>query len=181
MQGRLDKPINHGNLKILNLGCGYDFYGTDRVDMKKTSATTLVLDINEDNLPFPDEYFDEVRFWKTFEHVKNCGLVMEEVYRVLKKGGKIDVTTDNAGYIIFHVKSEHNSYLTSNPFYHRHQEDFHRQLFVPSHLKVHLWKFKNLEWNYDFNHISKNWWKKIIIYLTPFHLLYEFIHITGVK
>ncbi len=73
--------------KILNLGCGNDMYGTHRIDVFKTSATTEVADING-KLPYPDNYFDEIYCKSVLEHIKNLGMFSDECFRVLR-GGEI--------------------------------------------------------------------------------------------
>ena len=37
--------------RILNLGCGNDMHGTDRVDLFKTPATTAVVNLDKEKLP----------------------------------------------------------------------------------------------------------------------------------
>jgi len=98
--------------RILNLGCGKDTYGTDRIDMFKTPATTKVCDFNK-KLPYKDETFDEVYCKSVIEHVKNLDLFEREIYRVLKLGGHLYIRTDFAGYLpMFMFKShEHNKIL----------------------------------------------------------------------
>lgn len=162
--------------KILNLGCGHDKYGTHRIDFKETDATTQIHDL-EKPLPFKDNYFDEVKFYNVFEHVKNCELIVNEIYRVLKKGGMLDLRTDNAGFLIFHVKSEHNSYLYV-PGYNKHPEDFHRYLFVPSHLKAHLKVFSKIKVTYL---LKGNFFKRLILKLLPRPLGYEQIRVRAIK
>lgn len=126
--------------RILNLGCGNDTYGTDRVDFVKTSATTQVYDL-EKKLPFSDETFDEVYCKSVLEHIRNLKTFIEEIYRVLKTGGRIYIRTDHSGYLPAHLfsKHEHNKCL-----HYRYQdsEDKHYHHFVESHLKYLFRKFK---------------------------------------
>ena len=44
---------------LLNLGCGEQLYGTHRVDIHETKATTHIFDV-EEGLSFPNEFFNEV-------------------------------------------------------------------------------------------------------------------------
>lgn len=164
------KMISDTEEKILNLGCGNDIYGTDRLDFKETDSTTLVHDL-EKPLPFLSNTFDEIRAWRILEHIKNVGNFVDECYRVLKLNGKLDMITDNAGYIIFHVKSEHNAYLNHKE-YKKADDDFHRYLFVPSHLKAHFRRFKNINVSYEIRD-NKKGWKKWLLKLLPYKLGYE--------
>jgi len=87
-------------LRILNLGCGDEEFGTDRVDIFKTKTTTLVWDI-ETKLPFEDGTFDEIYAKSVFEHMKNPFNMLLEIKRLLKVGGKVRLITDNGNFIFY--------------------------------------------------------------------------------
>lgn len=98
---------------ILDIGCGgggktayiaknYDvgkIYGIDISanfieKAKKFSKSLNLTNIefllcNAENLPFPDESFDFVILFDTFEHLKNPIKVLKEIKRVIKKGGEV--------------------------------------------------------------------------------------------
>ena len=126
--------------RILNIGCGNSFEGTDRIDFMKTPATTKICDI-EEGLPYKDGTFDEIICYRVLEHLRNLKTFMSECHRVLKQRGGIRLQTDNAGFIIYHIKNDHNLYVDryKKTFYAKNQppidsEDHHYHLFVPSHL-----------------------------------------------
>lgn len=155
------------------MGCGSDMYGTDRVDLFKTPATTAVVNIDKENLPYKNETFDEILASGVLEHVKNMGHFEEEVFRVLKDGGKIHLLTDSATYIFWHVlkRWEHNSYLDHyyqiDDFKHDKGEDAHRHLFVESHLR-HLFKrFRHIEVKYVGH--GRNFFVRFIANVLPFN------------
>lgn len=52
----------------------------------------------EENLPFKDESFDVVFWGDNIEHLFNPMDVAKEIKRVLKKGGKLILSTPNSGY-----------------------------------------------------------------------------------
>jgi ubiquinone/menaquinone biosynthesis C-methylase UbiE len=58
--------------------------------------------LDEENLPFTDNYFDEIYSRNLLEHLKNVGFAVKEMVRVLKPGGKLILITDNASYYLFH-------------------------------------------------------------------------------
>lgn len=163
--------------KILNIGCGNDLYGTHRIDIFKTLTTTEVSDLNQ-KFPYPNNYFDEIYCKSVLEHIKNLGSFSDECFRVLKKGGKIWIRTDNAGFIPLHLlrKHEHNRayeklFLNKSPFGHNQKEDekedHHYALFVPSHLRYLFNKFRNHKFNYFYGASNKI---KILLYkMLPKH------------
>jgi ubiquinone/menaquinone biosynthesis C-methylase UbiE len=121
-------------------------YGTDRVDFIKTPATTLVWDL-ERGIPFPDEIFDEVCSKSFLEHLPNIGFHLKECYRVLKKGGLIDLTTDNAGCQRYYWKGM----ATHDGRYEKlHPDDRHFSIFTKNHLRNHfeVAGFKDIQINY---------------------------------
>ena len=96
---------------VLDLGCGYNAYflshlikrlpsiyeaiGIDmsvneQFDSKKISLISG--DLNE-ILPFPDEKFDMIFSTAVLEHLNQYDVALEEMYRVLKKGGYLFLTT----------------------------------------------------------------------------------------
>ena len=163
--------------KILNLGCGNDCYGTDRLDFKKTGATTLIHDLNKP-LPFKSNTFNEVKAFAVFEHLSNCGNFVDEIHRVLKKGGKVKLTTDNASCILYHFKGDHNDYLSTYYENNRNKEDYHRQLFVPSHLKAYFKEFRNVKVEYFSLHSGL---KGALLCLIPKRFGWSCLYLEAVK
>ena len=139
--------------RILNLGCGNDLYGTHRLDMYKTPATTEVSDLNK-KFPYPSNYFDEIYCKSVLEHIRNLGNFVNECYRVLRPGGRIFIRTDYAGNIMAHLSDRHepnkaiDDQYKAGGFGHGQQEDHHYTLFVTSHLKHLFGKFRNHRFRY---------------------------------
>jgi len=166
-------------MKILNVGCGNDYYGTDRIDIVKTEATTKTGDL-EQGFPYPDNYFDEVYARSILEHTKNLKLFAEECYRVLKKGGKLFIRTDNAGYLPLHISKshEHNVVLDASSRYHN-ELDCHYYLFVKSHLVYLFSKFKNLEFKYILG--GRDNFYKFFLMLLSYHMGAVHIELRAIK
>lgn len=151
-------------MRILNLGCGNDMYGTHRIDFYKTDATTEVSDLNQ-RFPYEDNFFDEIYCKSVLEHIRNLAVFTDECYRVLKSGGKLWLRTDHAGFILIYLsnKHEHNKSLdevyNKKAFGHDQGEDHHYHLFTESHLKHLFNKFKDHTFNYFYGASSelKKW------------------------
>ena len=125
-------------MKILNIGSGYSYFGTDRIDINKTPQTTKVADV-EKGLPYKSNYFDIVFTECLFEHLKNPNELLKEIYRVLKKGGQLILITDNAGFILYHhnLHGVHHGNYTGL-FDSHNPNDRHYALYTEEHLKNHL-------------------------------------------
>lgn len=119
--------------RILNLGCGNDTYGTDFIDLYPQREEVLKVIIDKEKLPYKDNTFDEIRFNFVFEHLTNQQLVLKEIYRVLKKGGKLNLKTDNANYWYYCLdnKTHTGGYENNQPF---GEKDRHYSLFTDLHL-----------------------------------------------
>lgn len=48
-----------------------------------------------ENIPYPDESFDLIYSFDVFEHVQDPKAVFAQIYRLLKKGGKAFISTNN--------------------------------------------------------------------------------------
>lgn len=124
--------------KVLNLGCADDFFGDIRVDMEKSPATTMVGNV-EEGLKLKSGSIDVVYMQFMFEHLTNINKVMKECYRLLKKGGKIIIITDNAGFIGFH-SGKWTKVLSTIHYggYRNSDGDMHFGLYTPEHIRNHL-------------------------------------------
>ncbi len=80
----------------LDVGCGRNKRGDIGVDYSKDSNADIIADACY--LPFKDETFDKVISTVVLEHSPNPLNFLKEQYRVLKRGGEVEVTTDNAQY-----------------------------------------------------------------------------------
>jgi ubiquinone/menaquinone biosynthesis C-methylase UbiE len=56
-------------------------------------------------LPFRDEVFDATMSFTVLEHSPNPLNFLREQFRVLRKGGSIHLTTDNAQYFVWSILS----------------------------------------------------------------------------
>jgi ubiquinone/menaquinone biosynthesis C-methylase UbiE len=120
--------------KILNIGCGNDTYGTHFIDKFPQRKEVLSCSIDEETIPFPDNYFDEVYSRCVLEHLQNIGFAIKEMARVLKRNGRIELETDNASFWIFAFDNQaHTTGYRGKG--NKVGEDTHFSLFTDWHLK----------------------------------------------
>lgn len=104
------KKIPHPK-SVLDLGCGYNAYFLSHLIKRLPSiqeAFGIDISINKDfvsqkislnlgnlnkKLPFSNEKFDMVFSTAVLEHLSDSNTALEEMYRVLKKGGYLFLTT----------------------------------------------------------------------------------------
>lgn len=72
--------------------CACDY--TDAL-MQLPEQQVDVVDLNLQQLPYPDDSFDLVTFTEVIEHVENHYAVLRDIRRVLKPGGIVVITTPN--------------------------------------------------------------------------------------
>lgn len=100
-------------MKSLDLGCGStprnpynaeELYGVDIVDFSTDVFKVKVADLNIQPIPYPDNYFDYVTAYDFLEHIPRILYIegkltnpfielMNEIYRVLKPGGRFKAHT----------------------------------------------------------------------------------------
>lgn len=102
--------------------------------MQKTKTTTHVFDV-EKGLPFKNNLFDVVFERNLFEHLRNPGFHLDEVYRVLKRKGKLVLITDYAGCIRYYIFGTHEGRYERVRNY---SKDKHYSIFTKQHMVNHL-------------------------------------------
>ncbi len=102
---KLMASLAYGN--CLDLGFAHnpnvylkDTVGVDiqRVPKPENYKEICVLDFNKEKFPFQDKQFDTVLAGDVIEHLENPSMFLREINRVLKKDGKLLLSTPNANY-----------------------------------------------------------------------------------
>ena len=81
-----------GNMKRLNIGCGNDIReGWINLDSVDLEGVDVCHDINKLPLPFEDSSLDEVDCQDVLEHCTDYIAIVEDIHRILKRGGKLKI------------------------------------------------------------------------------------------
>lgn len=104
-------------LRILDVGCfpyqlgealekmGHRVFGISSYHEKLTRKNVEILNVEEERLPFENDFFDLVLFTEVIEHLpKSPVLALREICRVIKSKGFLVVTTPNAVSLINRIK-----------------------------------------------------------------------------
>ena len=139
--GFLDKksnlhPKDYAKNIVLNLGCGKQVYGDVRLDKYRGEANVLAdIDVS---LPFKDNVFTIVYSRFVFEHLRNPGLVIEEMKRILKPKGRLILITDNASYTPFYLTPFLGSGFHAGGYKGFGLDDKHYSIFTKEHIMHHM-------------------------------------------
>lgn len=100
----LDIGTGNGDftLMISSQICSNEIFGIDinneAVSLaKEKGINSFALNINNQKLPFPNDYFDLITSMDIIEHLTNSDNLLNEVFRVLKPGGVFLVSSPNIG------------------------------------------------------------------------------------
>lgn len=84
-------------LRLVAARYGLTPFACDYIDglIKTPGQKVELVDLNRDNLPYPDNHFGLVTCVETIEHLENFRALIREIYRVLKPGGLAVISTPN--------------------------------------------------------------------------------------
>lgn len=82
------------SFKILDIGCGkFKLPGSVGLDIVPLEGVDVVHDLNQFPYPFPNDSFDRIRVIHVIEHIQSILKTMEEIYRIAKPGGQVEIVT----------------------------------------------------------------------------------------
>lgn len=93
-----EKEILSGS-RLLDLGSGdKSFYKVCLrygINVEEIDGASEEIDFEKDKLPYNDNTFDYVFFCAVIEHLYDANLILQEIFRVLKKNGILIIITPN--------------------------------------------------------------------------------------
>lgn len=134
MPAKIIDPVENG--KVLDIGCGngsmltrykrlgWQTFGqeisSDSGEIAKEAGHEIFIgDLFDAN--YPSQGFDAVTLWDSLEHIPNPSEVIQEVYRLLKPGGKIYISVPNFGSW-YGRKFEDKWYMFTSPVHYYHYD-----------------------------------------------------------
>jgi SAM-dependent methyltransferase len=167
------------SLKILDIGCGRNkLPGSMGLDIVPLEGVDVVHDLNQFPYPFPSDTFDGVRIVHVIEHIESILRTMEEVHRIIKPGGVVEIVTPHYTDASSWQDPTHIWHLNSRSFDY-FQSDFEsnyysRARFAVQSCEVKVLKFYkflgfefliNLQNRHPRYRIFRKFWEQYLCYL----------------
>lgn len=106
-----------GPLHILDVGCGRrQMPGAVGVDNDPRSAAEVIHDLNRFPWPFPDNEFDLIICSHVLEHLEDIVGAMDEVYRIMKPGGRLRIVTPHFSNRSSYMDPTHRHHFSVDAF-----------------------------------------------------------------
>lgn len=118
----------------LNLGSGSEHLeGYINADLRYNPGVDMRLDLTAPHLPFQDNSVSEVRMHHVLEHILDVPPLMEELYRILEPGGKLEIFVPYfTNFQAFTQLQHYHGFYTEtlNAFTAKRQERYTDHIFV---------------------------------------------------
>ncbi|MBC8525987.1 MAG: class I SAM-dependent methyltransferase [Candidatus Cloacimonetes bacterium] len=179
---KISSTVTLNGKNFLDVGCGdgflasnfvnkFETYGVDISKMalnkaKNKGIRTEFVDLNTNNLPFENEFFDNISCFEVLEHLLEPLKVTKEINRVLKKGGCFIVSVPNILNIINRIHFLFGNFVDVMDVAHKNNELFseHIKMFSKDKLEK-LLEGANFEITKRYFYFPKKFnepkWKKI--------------------
>ena len=104
-------------MRVLHLVCGQKkVSGAIGVDLNPRSHADVLCDLDRFPYPFADSVFDRVLCENVLERLENLIRVMEEIHRIEKLGGRIQVYVPYFSSIFFYRDPTHKHFFSAHTF-----------------------------------------------------------------
>ena len=106
--------IPAGPGQVLDVGCGSAKWpGAVGIDISDATDADIVHDLDTFPYPLPDAAFDYVRMQDVIEHVREPLRVMEELHRVLRPRGRLQLRTPHFSSALAYGDPTHRHYFSA--------------------------------------------------------------------
>lgn len=111
----MEHPVQPRLVKVLQLGCGASkIPGAIGIDINPRSAADILCDLDHFPYPFRDNVFDHVVCEHVLEHLDRLIPALEELHRITKPGGCIEIVAPYFSSIFFYRDPTHRIFFTAH-------------------------------------------------------------------
>jgi SAM-dependent methyltransferase len=165
--------------RVLDVGCGkYKLPGSVGLDIVPLEGVDVVHDLNTFPYPFDDDSFDRIRLSHVIEHIQSITKTMEELHRILRPGGELEITTPHHTDASSWQDPTHVWHLNSRSF-DFFQEDHRTGYYSKARFKIEsseiqllkFYKWLGVEFLINLENRSRNYrflrkfWEQYLCYL----------------
>lgn len=98
---------------VLDVGCGQAKYpGATGIDISPETQADLVVDLNETPYPIESDSFDQILCQDVLEHVRQPLKVLEELHRIGRRGGRVQIRTPHYSSVLAYGDPTHEHYFS---------------------------------------------------------------------
>ena len=98
---------------VLDVGCGQAKYpGATGIDISPETEADLVVDLNEMPYPIESDSFDQILCQDVLEHVRQPLKVLEELHRIGRHGGRVQIRTPHYSSVLAYGDPTHEHYFS---------------------------------------------------------------------
>jgi SAM-dependent methyltransferase len=103
-----------GTGRVLDVGCGSaKTAGAVGIDISPNTDADVVHDLDQFPYPLEDESFDHVLMQDVLEHLSEPIRVLEELHRVLRPGGRLQLRTPHFSSVLAYGDPTHKHYFSA--------------------------------------------------------------------
>jgi SAM-dependent methyltransferase len=100
--------------EVLDVGCGASkLPGAVGLDISADTAADIVHDLDEFPYPIADSSFDQIVLQDVIEHVSEPIRVFEEMHRIARPGGRIQLRTPHYSSVLAYGDPTHRHYFST--------------------------------------------------------------------
>jgi len=165
------------NDRKLNIGCGRASKdGYINLDSTELPGVDIIQDLNKYPWPFKDDAFEEVYCDNILEHLDNIIAPMEEIFRVLQKGGRVIIKVPIYPSIWAMADPTHKiffTYMTFDCFSPTHEFNYYSKArFKIVKRKIIFKYFTPLTWLVNISELTQKIYYVFFSFLIPAYSLY---------
>ncbi len=145
---------NKEGKKLLDIGCadgsfaallqkkGFDVYGIDiaKKAIRRARSKGIKAKVGDlgKKLPYKSNSFDVIIMCEVIEHIFDTDFLLREIYRIIKKGGFLFITTPNVASFTSRVKLIFGGYPNGLEYYVGQRTSGHIRAYTPAILRRQL-------------------------------------------